>query len=120
MDDGLTDERHRPGLSASPNTRRNMETPGSVIDRMSVLALRIDHLEEEAAESLATTEHLEKVQGELSHCLEQLDDLSRALGELLEDSFADQRWPETSRHLKLYNNLELNPYLYRARKRKAG
>ncbi|HHK42027.1 MAG TPA: DUF4254 domain-containing protein [Planctomycetaceae bacterium] len=120
MDDWITDELQRQGVSASPNARQNTETPGSVIDRMSILALRIYHLEEEAARPDATAEHLEKVQGKLAICLEQLDDLSRALGELLEDIFAGRKRHKTYRHLKMYNDPELNPYLYRARKRKAG
>ncbi len=120
IDDRITEELERQGVVADPDASQNTETPGSVIDRMSILALRIYHLEEEAGRSDATPEHLESVQAKLAICLEQLDDLARSLGELLEDIFAGRKRHKTYRHLKMYNDPELNPYLYRAKKRRAG
>ena len=120
MDKWVTDELRKRPVCASLGARRSTETSGTLIDRMSILARRIDHLEAEATKEDATTEHLEEVQAMLTICLEQLGDLSEILGELLEDIFADRGRPETSRHLKMYNDLDLNSHLYRTGRRKAG
>ncbi len=120
IDDWLTDELNRRGTEIRPDARLNSETPGSIIDRLSILSLRIYHLEEQAERSDVTPEHLESVQQKLAICLEQLDDLAGSLEELLEDILEGRKRHKTYRHLKMYNDPELNPYLYQARRRKAG
>ena len=120
IDDCLTDEVNRRGVEICPDARLNTETPGSVIDRLSILSLRIYHLEEQAERTDVTPAHLESVQQKLAICLEQLDDLASSLGDLMEDILSGQKRHKTYRHLKMYNDAELNPYLYRAKRRKAG
>ena len=119
IDDGITEELARRRVVPRPEARPRTETPGSAIDRLSILSLRIYHLEEEAARPDATPEHLESVQEKLAVCLAQLDDLAEALAVLLEDILEGRVRHKTYRHLKMYNDPELNPYLYRVR-RKAG
>ena len=111
------EELERRGIQAQEGARQNTETPGSVIDRLSILALRIYHLEEQTQRDDATAEHIQSVQQKLAICLEQLDDLSASLCDLLEDIFDGKKQHKTYRHLKMYNDPSLNPYLYKAQQR---
>jgi hypothetical protein len=94
----------------------NTETPGSAIDRLSSLSLRIFHLEEELARTDASDEHRQKVAMRLSICRVQQQDLGGALDMLLEEIFSGRRRLKVYRQLKMYNDPTLNPYLYKARK----
>jgi len=120
IDDWITDDLENRGVNSEASKKLNTETAGSVVDRMSILALRIYHLEEQVERADASPEHIESVQQKLAVCLEQLDDLAQSLGDLLEDILAGRTRHKTYRHLKMYNDPELNPYLYKARQRKAG
>ncbi|MEM8864289.1 MAG: DUF4254 domain-containing protein, partial [Planctomycetota bacterium] len=93
------------------------ETPGSAIDRLSIMSLRIFHMEEELERDDVDGEHIERVQQKLARCGVQLHDLSTSLGELLSDIFAGRKLLKVYRQMKMYNDPTLNPALY---KRKAG
>jgi len=112
----LLERRVSPALDAPLNT----ETPGSTVDRLSIIALRIYHLEEQTQRTDATAEHVESVERKLAVCLEQQADLSNSLAQLLNDLTAGRRRHKTYRALKMYNDPALNPYLYQAKKRLAG
>jgi hypothetical protein len=114
LDDWITNKLEELGVVASPNARLNSETVGSVIDRLSILALRIYHLEEQTQRADASDQHLESVQRKLAVALAQHDDLSKCLHELVADIFAGHRRHKTYRQMKMYNDPALNPYLYRA------
>ncbi len=120
IDDWITETLDSLDISPQEGARLNTETPGSVIDRMSILSLRIYHLEEQAARTDATAEHLESVQRKLAICLEQLNDLSQSLAELFDDIEVGRKRHKTYRHLKMYNDPQLNPQLYGAKQRRAG
>ena len=92
--------------------RINTETPGSVIDRLSILALRIYHLKEQLERTNVDEDHIEKVRHRIAVCLFQQDELSQELGLLLADMFAGRVRHRTYRQLKMYNDSTLNPYLY--------
>jgi Protein of unknown function (DUF4254) len=96
--------------------RLNTETPGTAIDRLSILALRIYHLEEQAARDDADDSHREKVTLRLARCREQLGDLANSLAELLDDIFAGDKVLKIYRQFKMYNDPAMNPYLYRGKK----
>ena len=98
----------------------NSETPGSVIDRLSILALRIYHLQEQAERDDVTPDHVVNVNRKLAVCRLQQRDLGRCLGELLDDIFAGRTRHQTYRQFKMYNDPSLNPYLYQTQKRMAG
>lgn len=98
-----------PDDSASLNT----ETPGSAIDRLSILALRIYHLREQLERTDVDREHICSVQDKISTCRRQHEDLSTSLGQLLADLWAGRKRHRTYRQLKMYNDPALNPYLYR-------
>jgi hypothetical protein len=116
LDDAITDEIELRAISPGRDVPINSETPGSVIDRLSILALRIYHLEEQLERNDVTREHLDSVERKIAVCLVQHEDLSNALAQLLGDIFAGRKRHRTYRQFKMYNDPTLNPYLYRVRK----
>jgi hypothetical protein len=116
LDDFLTEELERRGIEPSLDAPQNTETVGSVIDRLSILALRIYHLQEQLERTDVTREHCVSVERKLGICHLQHEDLSRSLAQLLEDIFAGRKRHKTYRQLKMYNDPALNPYLYERRK----
>ena len=94
----------------------NTETPGSAIDRLSIMSLRIYHMHEELQREGADDDHLASVQAKLERCYEQLADLSAALAQLLDDIFAGRKRLKLYRQMKMYNDPKLNPYLYKSEK----
>jgi hypothetical protein len=100
----------------APDAPMNTETPGSVIDRLSILALRLYHMEEQACRSDATDEHIAKVKARLEILHEQHHDLVGALRALLDDLFAGRKRLKLYRQFKTYNDPTMNPYLYAARR----
>jgi hypothetical protein len=93
--------------------RMNTETPGAAIDRLSIMSLRIYHLEEQAGRQDADLVHRQKVDERLSRCRVQLADLSWSLGELIDDLQSGVKQLKVYRQMKMYNDPTLNPYLYR-------
>lgn len=100
-----------------PGARQNTETPGSTIDRLSILALRRYHMQEQADRADATAEHRAKAKARLEILAEQHRDLSTALGELLDDIFAGRKRLKVYFQFKMYNDPAMNPYLYQAGKK---
>lgn len=99
--------------------RLNTETPGSVIDRLSILALRIYHVEEQADRQDADPQHHDKAKARLAILREQHSDLSASLAELLGDLFAGRKRLKLYRQFKMYNDPTMNPYLYASGKSSA-
>jgi hypothetical protein len=116
IDDHLRQEVQHSGVVIRHDARWNTETPGSAIDRLSILALRIYHMEEQVQRADAGVEHVERSRQKLSILTSQRDDLSAALAELLADIFAGRKRLKVYRQFKMYNDPALNPYLYAARK----
>jgi Protein of unknown function (DUF4254) len=120
IDDYLKREREARGITALPGAKLNTETPGQAIDRLSILALRIYHMQEQLQRRDVDADHLLKVRGKLEILHTQHDDLSAALAELLADIFAGRKQLKLYRQFKMYNDPALNPYLYQSGMRKAG
>lgn len=99
-------------IEPAPGARQNTETPGSAIDRLSILSLRRYHMQEQADREDATAEHREKARTRLAVVEEQHRDLSRSLVELLEDIFAGRKRLKVYFQFKMYNDPTMNPYLY--------
>jgi hypothetical protein len=112
IDIGLINQLEAWGARPRPGARLNTETPGSVIDRLSILALRIYHMEEQVARDDADDEHRAMVRAKLEILHEQLRDLSGSLIELLDDIVAGRKRLKVYRQFKMYNDPSLNPYLY--------
>ena len=116
LDDCIIQELQQEHIAARPDARLNTETPGSVIDRLSILALRIYHMHEQAEREDATEEHRQKAEDKLTVLYQQHADLSKSLGELLKDIFAGRKQLKIYRQMKMYNDASMNPYLYNAKK----
>lgn len=96
-----------PGKFATINT----ESPAWGVDRLSILALKIFHMEEEARREDASQEHKLKCSEKLNVLLEQRVDLSKAIDQLLEDIEKGEKYMKVYRQMKMYNDDELNPVL---------
>ena len=120
IDDAITGQLEKSCVSPRPEAPRNTETPGNAIDRLSILALRIYHLDEQLRRDDVTSDHVESVQLKLALAFAQLKDLSKALEQLITDVYAGRKLHHTYRQMKMYNDPSLNPYLYQSKKRLAG
>lgn len=89
----------------------NSESPAWAIDRLSILALKIYHMNEEANREDASQEHQLKCDAKLKVLLEQRVDLSTAINQLLEDIANGDKYMKVYRQMKMYNDDELNPVL---------
>ncbi|MDM1043726.1 DUF4254 domain-containing protein [Myroides sp. 1354] len=94
----------------------NSESPAWAIDRYSILALKIYHMREEATRAEATPEHRAKCQEKLDVLLEQKQDLSTAIDDLLNDIAQGDKYMKVYKQMKMYNDEELNPVLYQNKK----
>ena len=88
------------------------ETPGLMIDRLSILALKIFHTDEESVRESASAEHRTRNRERLAMLVAQRDDLAGCLDALLDEVRRGQRRFKLYRQLKMYNDPELNPVLY--------
>ncbi|TWW01182.1 DUF4254 domain-containing protein [Chitinophaga pinensis] len=93
----------------------NTESPAWAIDRLSILALKIYHMREEATRPDATPEHREACQRKLDILLEQRQDLGSAITQLLEDIAAGRKYMKVYKQMKMYNDPSLNPVLYKGK-----
>ncbi len=96
-----------------PNTDAtiNSESPAWAIDRLSILALKIYHMNQEANREDASQEHQMKCKAKLDVLLEQRVDLSSAINQLLQDISEGEKYMKVYKQMKMYNDDELNPVL---------
>lgn len=95
-----------------PNTRINSETPAWLLDRMSILMLKIYHMREQTLRKDASAEHIRACEMKLNILTEQKKDMQLAYDELLEDIGNGARRFKVYRQMKMYNDKSLNPKLY--------
>jgi len=112
VDDWITADLQRKQIQAAAEAKLNTETPGSSIDRLSIMSLRIYHLKEQLDRADIDQAHIDKVSHRLAVCGLQFADLSNSLAELLADIYAGSKRHKTYRQMKMYNDPSLNPYLY--------
>lgn len=90
----------------------NTESPAWALDRLSILALKIYHMQAEVDRTDATAEHLAKCRRKLAVLLEQRADLTTAINQLLDDIAAGRKYMKVYRQMKMYNDPATNPVLY--------
>jgi len=90
----------------------NTESPAWAIDRLSILALKIYHMEQEVKRTDTSAEHLKQCQQKLDILLEQKKDLSTAIDQLLTDIENGKKYMKVYKQMKMYNDPALNPVLY--------
>ena len=98
-------------VSIKPDATINTESPAWALDRLSILALKIYHMREEATRENASQAHREACQAKLDVLLEQRVDLSTAIDQLLEDIAEGRKYMKVYKQMKMYNDEELNPVL---------
>jgi hypothetical protein len=116
IDEALIQRLAAEGVLPRAGARLNTETPGSTIDRLSVMSLRMYHLHEQLTRDGANDAHRSTVRERLARCQTQHADLSQSLTELLDDIWAGRKMLKIYRQMKMYNDPTLNPYLYGARR----
>lgn len=104
------------GVTPSAEARLNTETPAWAVDRLSILALKIYHMEREVERCDVSAEHKAACQKKLDVLLVQRVDLSGAIEELLADIEAGRKYMKLYKQMKMYNDPALNPVLYGLKK----
>jgi hypothetical protein len=98
-------------VGPKPGATINTESPAWGIDRLSILALKIYHMNEEANRTDASDAHKLACQTKLNVLLEQRKDLSTAIDTLLDDIANGDKYMKVYKQMKMYNDDELNPVL---------
>lgn len=95
-----------------PHAKINTESPAWAIDRLSILALKIYHMQVEVDRANATADHIASCTTKLNILLEQRTDLSLAIEDLLHDMKTGNKFMKVYKQMKMYNDPSLNPILY--------
>ena len=103
-------------VQVKPNARINTESPAWAIDRLSILALKIYHMNEEATREEASAAHRAKCQEKLNVLLDQKNDMFISISQLIEDIEKGDKFMKVYKQMKMYNDEELNPVLYQNKK----
>ena len=90
----------------------NTESPAWALDRLSILALKIYHMQVEVERKDASEEHIARCRAKLNVLLEQRVDLTTAIDQLLDDIAAGRKYMKVYRQMKMYNDPATNPVLY--------
>lgn len=104
------------GVTPLPEATINTESPAWALDRLSILALKIWHMREQAERQDADEPHKAKCAAKLSVLLEQRDDLTSAIDTLLADIADGRKFMKVYRQMKMYNDPATNPVLYATKK----
>ena len=110
MDDRFV--QHFNTVIPAPSARLNSETPAWLLDRMSILVLKIWHMQEQTERTDATADHIARCRSRLAVLLEQREDMARCFDELMEEVGAGTRRIKVYRQMKMYNDSTMNPVLY--------
>lgn len=94
-----------------PGARLSSETAGAMIDRLSILALKIHHMRAQTQRADADDDHVRACTGKLDRLLAQRQDLMSCLDLLLTEARAGRAYFKLYRQFKMYNDPALNPYL---------
>lgn len=114
IDDAISDELQTQSVNLVHGATLNTETPGSAIDRLSILALRLYHLQEQLDRSDVDQQHRQGVAQKLAIGRLQQTELAQSLQLLLDDIFSGRKRHRTYRQMKMYNDPRLNPQMYAA------
>ena len=99
-------------VTPKADARVNTETPAWAIDRLSILALKIYHMQAEATRTDASADHRARCAAKLQVLLTQREDLTQSISELLEDLSAGTKRMKVYKQMKMYNDTDTNPVLY--------
>ena len=100
-------------VTTRENAKVNTESPAWAIDRLSILILKIYHMEEESNRKDVTDDHRNNCQKKLNVLIEQREDLSESIDQLLIDLSTGIKKMRVYKQMKMYNDESLNPVLYK-------
>lgn len=100
-------------VSPKPNAKINTESPAWAIDRLSILHLKIYHMNIEATRDNISEDQRTKCKEKLQVLLAQLEDMTISISQLLEDYASGERIMKMYKQMKMYNDPSLNPVLYK-------
>jgi hypothetical protein len=103
-------------VKVKADAKINTESPAWAIDRLSILALKIYHMNEEATRTEASVEHRAKCQEKLNVLLDQKSDMFSSIDQLMVDFENGDKFMKVYKQMKMYNDDELNPVLYQNKK----
>jgi len=116
LDDYIYATLQRQNVAHAIDAPWNSETPGSIIDKLSIMSLKVFHMREQTERLDATPEHIQKCRVRLATLTQQREDLTTALQVLLTDVFAGTKQMKLYRQFKMYNDPDSNPKIYGAKK----
>jgi Protein of unknown function (DUF4254) len=99
-------------IPTTPNAWHNSETAGAMIDRLSILSLKLFHMKAQTLRSDVSAEHVSACSEKLRQLAVQRSDLARCFDTLLSLAGKGRAFWRVYRQFKMYNSPELNPYLY--------
>ncbi len=97
----------------TPGEKMHSETPGMMIDRLAIMALKKFHMEEETLRKDVDQSHIDKCSSKVAVLTEQIADLSNALNIVINDLLESKLQFKVYRQFKMYNDPSLNPELYK-------
>ena len=100
-------------VNPQENAKVNTESPAWAIDRLSILILKIYHMEEESNRKDVSEDHRNNCQKKLNVLIEQREDLSESIDQLLIDMSTGIKKMRVYKQMKMYNDESLNPVLYK-------
>ncbi len=103
-------------VQVKADAKINTESPAWAIDRLSILALKIYHMNEEAIRKEASEDHRAKCQAKLDVLLDQKNDMFVSISQLITDIENGDKYMKVYKQMKMYNDEELNPVLYQNKK----
>lgn len=110
LDDAF--RKHYSSVKPLPDATVNTESPAWAIDRLSILALKIWHMREQAQRADTSADFRSRALAKLDILLQQREDLTAAIDTLLDDIAAGRKYMKVYKQMKLYNDPETNPVLY--------
>jgi hypothetical protein len=116
IDEALASDLEDAGVAPRPGSRLHSETPGAIVDRLSILALKIYHMREEAGRQDATAEHRAVCAERLAILERQRADLAGCLRSLWDELLSGRATFKSYRQFKMYNDPETNPAVRAARR----
>jgi hypothetical protein len=100
------------GVKREPGARLNSETAGSLVDRLSILSLKIHHMRLQTTRADVDQPHIDNCTMRLSRFIEQRRDLAGCFDRLAAESARGEAWFKVYRQYKMYNDPDLNPAVY--------
>ena len=100
-------------ISVQSNAKLNTESPGWVVDRISILCLKIYHMQEQVDRTDTDRKHKQQCLNKLNILLEQKEDISKSFNDLLDEIQKGEKQIKVYRQMKMYNDDTLNPVLYK-------